>query len=116
MELDAVQLLRGVRDCAERRVLRESDRGEVRGHARDAVAVAHPDVDALATREAVKDFLGLLDYDAREAELTLARALDLAAEQVSHELHPVADAEDRHPKLEDAFVDARSALVIDARW
>src|SRR5690606_35876785 len=115
MELDAVHLLGGVRDGAKWGVVRQPDGGEARRHARDAVTVAHPDVDALATREAVEDARWFLDDDVRQPELALLRALDLAPEQVGHQLHAVADAEDRDAELEDALVDFRRAVLVDAR-
>src|SRR5262249_6412326 len=90
------------------------DRGEPRGHALDAIAVAHPDVEALAASKAVEDAALLLDHDLGLAELALLRPVDLAPEQMRDELHPVADAEDRHAKFEDALVHHGRAFLVDA--
>ena len=48
-----------------------------------------------------------------QTKLPLRRGLDLASEEVSHELHAVADAEDRNPSLEQGDVDQRCSLGVD---
>src|SRR5262249_5173736 len=52
MELDAVDLALRVVDRTKLGVRRDADRREARGHRRDPVAVAHPNVERLALGEA----------------------------------------------------------------
>ena len=60
-----------------------------------------PDVDAVA--EPVKErAVGAEDAQLARAVFALLGVLDLAAEVMRHELHAVADAEDRQTELEDA--------------
>ena len=48
-----------------------------------------------------------------QTKLSLRRGLDLASKEVRHELHAVADSEDRNPRLEQGDVNQRCALGID---
>jgi hypothetical protein len=57
----------------------------------------------------------LLDRQRRPTELALVGRRDLATEQAGHELRAVADAEHRHPELEQRRIDRRRALGIDRR-
>src|ERR1019366_2588816 len=59
--------------------------------------------------------LGMLDDDARVTVFPRVRLLDATAEQVRDELKAVADSEDGDAELEDARVDRRRALGVDAR-
>ena len=47
------------------------------------------------------------------AELPLAGSDDLAAKVAGHELHAVADAEDRHAEFKELLGHRRSALFVD---
>ncbi len=66
------------------------------------------------TSKECEDALPFGDFDGGGAVLALGRLLDAAAEEVTCELHAVADAEDRHAQLEDAGVDLWAALAEDA--
>ena len=46
--------------------------------------------------------------------LAVRRAINGPAEQLGHELQPVADTQDRDAHLEDAAVDERRARLLDA--
>ena len=54
------------------------------------------------------------DLDVRVTELALPRAAHFPAEQIGHELHPVADAEHRHADVEERDVALRRVAVRDA--
>ena len=41
-------------------------------------------------------------------------ALHLAAQQLGHELHAVADAQDRYPKVKQPAIAGRCAMCVDA--
>ena len=109
VELDPVE--------AAHRVLERADRGRLRrgGHGRsgrwcdDGVAVGHPH--RLLFRELVGKRSA--EPECSLAELARARAVDTAAELERHQLHAVADAENRYAELEDRGVAARSALRVD---
>src|SRR5690606_3057429 len=81
----------------------------------DAIAVAHPDVERRAGLERREEALAALDRDGRGAVLALARGLDLAAEEVTDELHAVADPEHGDAEREDAGVDVGRPVFEDAR-
>jgi hypothetical protein len=58
---------------------------------------------------------GLGDVDRRRAVFALALRRDLATEHVRHEVHAVADAEDREPAVEDRGLDLWRVRVVHAR-
>ena len=87
---------------------------ETVGQRADRIAVAHPG--ALRIAEPVEDPGTVLDRDRGRTELTLALGDDLAAgKDVGHEVHAVADPEDREAAVEDARVDLRRVGVVHAR-
>ena len=55
----------------------------------------------------MKETLGLEHLEPRRPILPLIGLLDLAAEKMAGELHPVADAQDRNPEVEHPRVDTR---------
>ena len=83
------------------------------GHAHDRVVVAHPA--RLVLREVVEQHGAAVELHRGLAELRRARAADLAAERPGQRLHAVADAQHRHPELEDAGVEVGRARLVDAR-
>ena len=64
--------------------------------------------------ESGEEQAALLHLDLRPAVLPALGALDLAVEQVRHELHAVADAEHRNAELEERALGVRRAGVVDA--
>jgi len=79
----------------------------------DRVAVAHPG--ALARAEALEQ-TGRVPYlERRRPVLALPFGRDLTAEDVCHEVHPVADAEDGETAVEDLRIDRWRVLLIHAR-
>ena len=108
MELDRVELLRLVADRRVRAVAARRGDLEALGDLRDAVAMAHPDDELLGkSREQLvardRRHLGL-------AVLALRTGLNRAAKLLAHELHAVADAEDRDAQVEDLRIDTRRAF------
>jgi hypothetical protein len=79
----------------------------------DGVAVAHPR--ALVVGEALEQATGLGDVDRSRSVFALALGRDLATQDVRHEVHAVADAEDREPAVQDRGLDERRVLVVHAR-
>jgi hypothetical protein len=75
--------------------------------------VAHPHLER--GREAREEPVRRRHLDARAAELSPRGALDVAPQEVRHQLHPVADAEDGRALPEDVGVDGRRALLVHAR-
>ena len=78
------------------------------------VAVAHPR--ALVVGETFEQAAGLGDVDGRRTVLALAFGRDLAAEHLRHQMHAVADAEDRETPVEDGRLDLWRVRVVHARW
>ena len=110
MELHPEDVPLEVRDRRKRAVGGSRDRLETRGQALHAIAVAHPHVDVRAHLKPVKKPLGLEHLEPRRTVLPLICLLDLAAEKMTGELHPVADAQDRNPKVKHPRIDARAPL------
>ena len=95
-----------------RRVRARCGHGESWWRRRDEIAVARPD--AQLVRHRLKKRRFLLDVNGCQAELAMRRRCNLAAEQVRHQLHPVADAQHRHAGLEHRAIAARRAILRDA--
>src|SRR5205807_9752465 len=101
-----------VGDRGERGVLRLADDPEAGRERDDAVAMAHPDLVALARLpDAVIERARLFHLDESAAELPDVLALDLAAELMRHRLLAVTDAEDWHAGAVDGRRRQRCALV-----
>src|SRR4029079_11485712 len=69
----------------------------------------------LARPQSLEQPRGFLDLDRRGPELALALERDLATEHMCHEVHAVADAEDRHASVEDLRIDRGRIFVVHAR-
>ena len=81
---------------------------------REFVAVAIPDIDLFA--EPVEErAVAVVEMQDAGAVFAPGAVLDFAAEVMRHELHPVADAEDRHAERKDRRVGLRRVLSVDAR-
>ncbi len=77
-------------------------------HFRDPVAVRHPDLG-----QHIQHRAGDQRLDLGRAVFALGRWVDLAAEGMHQQLHPVADPKDRQAELEDIVRQGRRALGID---
>src|SRR5439155_14732345 len=96
----------------EGRALAGADDLEARRQLRHAVAMAHPDLLAVARApQPVEQRAGAGDLDEGAAELAVGRGLDLAAELGAQGLLAVADAEQRDAEGEDDLRRARRAGV-----
>ena len=85
--------------------------GRQRAH---RVAVAHPR--ALRLGEPIEDPGAVVYRQRGGSEFALALGDDLATrKQVGHEVHAVADTEDREPAVEDRGVDEWRVLLVHAR-
>src|SRR5215210_8118003 len=85
---------------------------EAFGRSKDRVAVAHPR--HLLVRRAREEEAMLLYAEVRAAILPYLDGPDLSAQVQRHQLHPVADTQDRHAKLKDPLVHPRRPLTVDA--
>ena len=91
-----------VGDGGEGRTLAGGDDAETSRDVDHPVAVAHPDLLALAgPPDAVKDGAIAADLDEGTAELTVLGGFDATAELIHHGLLAIADAQHRHTELED---------------
>jgi len=79
----------------------------------DVIAVAHPHRELVA--ETLEQAVRLPHCEQGRAVLPGAARVDLAAEVVGDQLHPVADAEDRNAGAKGLGVDLRRRGVVDAR-
>ena len=112
MELGGVEFARSRRRSREWRVRRRANDVEAWRQRRHPVAVAHPDrIRSPTSQTPSNSGDGVRDLEVGAAELAVMPALDLAAELVGHGLLAVADAEDRHARLEDAIGAQRRALA-----
>jgi len=76
--------------------------------------VGHPDVEVLAGPHVAKRPDRFDHLDAGRAVLAVCRAVDLAAQQLGHELEAVADAKHGDAELEDLGIDHWGAGLLDA--
>jgi len=100
------------RMAAKGQVGRGSPADEIRRQLVHLVAVAHPDGRLL--RQAANQRIVGRNGQSRAAELARLRRLDLSAEDVRAQLHPVADAEDRARRVEDLGIAARRPRLVHA--
>ena len=112
VELDAVQVARGVDQAGERRGVRLGRGVEPLGQARDRVAVAHPDR-LLALDPGEQRLVRGGDADVGGSVLAVVERDDVATELVGHQLGAVADAEDGDAAGPDRRVGPGSARVVD---
>ena len=116
VELHAVELARVVGDGRERRAVRHADGAEAVRQLGHAVAMAHPDLRALALRpDAIEQRRLVDDLKLGAAEFAVMPAFDLAAERGDHGLLAIADAEHGHLRIEDGVVHAGRAGLMHAR-
>ena len=111
VELDAVQVARGVDEAGVRRGVGLGGRAEAVRQPRDRVGVAHPD--RLLAVEAGEQRVVGGDADVGRTVLAVVERDDVATELVGHQLGAVADAEDRDLAGPDGRIGARGALVVD---
>jgi hypothetical protein len=111
VELDAVERALGVLERRDRGRLGRRRHGRSRRRGGDRVAVAHPD--DLVRLEVAEQHARGLELHLRLAELRDLVRLDRPAELTGHQLHPVADAQRRHPELEDRGVGQRRTVRVD---
>ena len=115
MELRRVEAALGVLHRGDRADRREGRDREALRCLGDVVRVAHP-ADALLahTGKELRCLARLIERDFRLAVLTRRRRLDLAAEQMGHELRAVADAEHWDAELEDLGAAGHGVFRVDA--
>src|SRR5271156_4162222 len=108
VELDAVELARGIAHRGDGARNRAREYLETGRRSEDGIAVRHPStcfrVDSLEERRFARNI------ERRRAEFAVLRTHDLAAEIAGHELHAVADAEERDARGQHPRVDAGGAL------
>ena len=103
MELEAIDPTAGRRrlHCSHRRVRRTRDGTEPRGHLFDAVPVRHPHGRAcplpLEPLEQIRD---VVDQQCGRAVLAMRSPCHLPSQDLRHELHSIADAQNRDPCLQ----------------
>ena len=98
----------------DRRIVAGGGNGKSRRRGGHEVAVTRPHLHFVrhALQHARRD-RGVAAHE-RVAEFAMRGAPQRAAEHVRHQLHPVADAERRHPEIEHGAIDMRRALFVDA--
>ncbi len=113
VELHAVDLALVIGDRGERRAVRDADAAEALRQLGHAVAVAHPDLRALALAPHPVEQRRLVhDLDLGAAELAVMPAFDHAAKRGDQSLLAIADAEHRHVRIEDGLVHPRRARLM----
>ena len=112
VELYSIQLARRVGHRGMRSVLGAAYGDKPTRQKRDLIPVAHPDL--LDRLHSVKQGRIRGDVDFRGTELTFVARLDLASELVGHQLHPVADAQNRNAEPPDAGIAMRRFPCVHA--
>ena len=115
MELRRVETALGVLHRGDRADRREGRDREAFRCLGDVVRMAHP-ADALLahTFKELRALARFIERDFRLAVLARRRRLDLAAEQMCHELRTVADAEHRDAEIEDLGAAGHGIFRVDA--
>jgi hypothetical protein len=80
-----------------------------------AVAVAHPHRRALTCLETIEQIVGLQNRELGTTVLPLRGAVHGTAAQLSDQVHPVADAQDRDTQVKQRGIRAGDVVPIDAR-
>jgi hypothetical protein len=111
VELHRVEPALAVLEGGDRRRGRGRRHARAVGRRRHRVAVAHPR--DLVGGQAREEPALLLHPHVGAAELGAVRPLDAPAELLGHELHAVADAQDRHAQVVEGRVHVRRALRVD---
>ena len=83
-----------------------------RGHGRDLVAVAAPDVDLFA--DPIEELRAIRDVQHARAVFAPGAELHLAAQMVRHQLHPVANSQHRKAERKNLRIEVRRAFVVNA--
>ena len=112
MELDAVEPAVRVRGRGVRGRVGSGGGAEAVRQPGDRIAVAHPN--RLLRLETGKEAVGLRDRDDGRPEFPAFERHHLAAQSLGHEVHAVADAQERDTTGPDGRVGVGRALFIDA--
>ena len=112
MELDAVEAAVRVFDGGGLGVGCPARDAEAGRELLEAVAVAHPD--RTARLDPAEKAAAVEDAEGGEPVFSLGRGPDLAAEEMGHQLEPVANAQDGDPEVEDPGLGMGSALLVHA--
>src|SRR5581483_6875344 len=113
MKLHAVEAAHRLPDSGNGTGFGPRQHGESRGHGRDEVAMAHPDL--LRPREPAKSRrVNAVQFERRQAVFPLLALLHGSAEQVRHELLPVADSEHRPAAAKDRRIYRGTAGIVNA--
>ena len=113
MELDAVAA-EAVAHGRDRGVARVGQRTEPFRRLQDGVAMAHPH--RQLPGQVAEESFRVVDLERGRAVLLTAPPLDSTTELLGEQLHPVADAEHRHPGPQRGRVAERGSRVVDAGW
>ncbi|MEY2794486.1 MAG: hypothetical protein RIR10_202, partial [Planctomycetota bacterium] len=113
VELHPVEVPRAITNSRKWTRPRARNHFETLRNRRDLIAVAHPH--GCVRIHACEEIAMLAHIDLCAAELAVIRAFDLATEDVAHQLHAVANAEDWKSKRKDCGIAGRRALLKDAR-
>ena len=114
VELDAVEPVVGRDHRGHGRAVRVGERPEAGRGRLDRVPVAHPD--GLAPGRAREDAHRRVHHQLGPAVLAAVHRGHPPPEEVGHELHPVADAENRDILAQKLGVDGGGTVFVNARW
>ncbi len=115
MELQAIDPALGIVPLHRRngRVVRMRDRSKSRRHPFDAIAMRHPHGSRPIGTDSFEEILGIVDRQIGSAILAMCRLRDRPPGKMGHQLHAVANAEDRNILIEQFCSDKRRLLFVD---
>jgi hypothetical protein len=112
VELNSVEPAIVALEGGDRRLGARGERVEARRWLEDGVAMAHPAL--LLGRSPLQQLAAVVTKGELAApELAGRCLLHSPAELVDHELHPVTDAQDRDPEVEQLLAERRGAIRVD---
>jgi hypothetical protein len=110
MELNAVELALGIFDGADRRFSGSRD-NEAFGRPAYVIAVTHPNLQDEG--QAGKQLTVALNFDFGLSVLASVGWLDLAAQEMSHKLNAVTNAEHWHTHFDNSTIGMRRAFLVN---
>ena len=90
------------------------DGSETRRHPFDTVSVRHPDDRRSAFADSLEEIAAVVDREIRTAILSMLGFGHLSAREMCHQLHPVTNAENGNPLVEEILGHRRRFLLVHA--
>src|SRR3989304_3831582 len=92
------------------------DRSEPRRHPFNSITMGHPHDGRIVFTDVLEEIALVVDGEIGPPVLPVLGFYHLPAGEMGHQLHAVADAENRNALIEEFLGDARRLLIVHAGW